>query len=323
MPNSSKEARPLTSILLGSRDTIPIIAVGGDRHLYFGKPSDGQYRYKGPIRGTCCVLDVAVMPDDSLLAVNVDNYLQASLVGASAVGWQDMYVDTCCVASISAASDGTVFGILLGTDRQIFKRKEMSGPWQGPILDSGQILKVELAPAGVFIGIHETFSLMVYSNETKEWSAVRHDRDQVPILDVAVAQNGDYTLLPLEIADTGHFIVAIAHGTLPPNYFKALGPSRPPKKPGTNNNSDVFSTRRNMIRDDDLDATTPIYKHDRLAVRKTPWVSIGFAVAVTVVIVCVFAAMYKIRRSRITTEGDENDQTTIAVPAPSGEDCEL
>nr|XP_006816980.1 PREDICTED: uncharacterized protein LOC102801082 [Saccoglossus kowalevskii] len=207
--------------IIGEMDQSNVIAVGEDGYLYTGIPmGDYAYQYHGPIHGSCCVIDIASLPDKTLVGVQEDNrlYVKSNLEEGS---WIRSYTDSCCIVSVDVLLDGEIIAASIAD--VVLIRSSINAEWDLTIPIGMHIAKLTLIPNSFdIIGISEDSTLIIHTDGV--WKTLDNDLFVLPITDLTVDEEGNYgALVPgmseLSNGDQIH-IVSIAHVDFPLQDYK-------------------------------------------------------------------------------------------------------
>jgi hypothetical protein len=121
-----------------------ILGIGLSRDLWTRATLTSQWNQ---VANSCCIIDIAVLPDGTILGVGTDNTIWARATLSSP--WAPV-ANSCCITAITGLPGGTILGI--GLDHFLYTRATLTSQWiQVP--NSGSVIGVSVMPDGTIVGI--------------------------------------------------------------------------------------------------------------------------------------------------------------------------
>uniref|UniRef100_A0ABM0M7V5 Uncharacterized protein LOC102808010 n=1 Tax=Saccoglossus kowalevskii TaxID=10224 RepID=A0ABM0M7V5_SACKO len=154
-PHRSKNGRNLVS----PRSSLPgpgpaLIGTGEDMKLYTKGYS--ERKWDGPLRSSCCMMRIAVMPDGSLLGVGEDNqlYTKTSIYSGN---WK-VVEGSCCIQDVAVKQDGTIIAVSSATGTKLMTRPDLNSEWTTS-RKFNDVVRIDVLPDGTVLGVTKTGGL--------------------------------------------------------------------------------------------------------------------------------------------------------------------
>jgi hypothetical protein len=143
--------------------SVAILGIGPNRDLLTRTTLNSQWNQ---VAGSCCIVDVAVLPGGKIVGVFTDNSLWTRDTLSST--WVAV-PNSCCVIGVTGLPGGTILGI--GMDNTLFTKAELSSQWIH-VPNSGAVMGVSVMPDGTVLGVGMDKFLYTRATLNSPWGQV-------------------------------------------------------------------------------------------------------------------------------------------------------
>ncbi|XP_077977823.1 uncharacterized protein LOC144433395 [Glandiceps talaboti] len=164
----------------GLHENTKMIGVDCEKYLVTRSRQNGDWRRAD---GSCCVKDIAVMPDGTLLAAK-----QKSLYTKRSPNmgeWTEVE-DSCCVKDVAVMSDGTILGTT--PEERLVKRTDLNSDWEF-VQHGKSCVSIAVYPDGKILGVTKQGILKERDGVDGSWTRVGNG-GKVVATDISIQPDG-------------------------------------------------------------------------------------------------------------------------------------